>query len=104
MQWIYLIIAGLFEVVWATALKYSNGFTLLIPSVITAVGMAVSVFFLALAMKTMPLGTAYTIWTGIGAVGSFILGIILFHESASFWRIVAVGLILAGLIILKDAH
>ena len=104
MQWIYLFIAGLFEVLWAVAMKYANGFTVLIPSVITIIGMVLSVLFLALAMKTLPLGTAYTIWTGIGAVGAFIAGLILFAESADFWRIFAVVLIVSGLLILKNTH
>ena len=104
MQWIYLFIAGLFEVVWAVSMKYANGFTVLIPSVITIIGMVLSVLFLALAMKTLPLGTAYTIWTGIGAVGAFIAGLILFSESADFWRIFAVVLIVSGLLILKNTH
>ena len=104
MQWIYLFIAGLFEVLWAVAMKYANGFTVLIPSVITIIGMVLSVLFLALAMKTLPLGTAYTIWTGIGAVGAFIAGLILFAESADFWRIFAVVLIVSGLVILKNTH
>ena len=104
MQWIYLFIAGLFEVVWAVSMKYANGFTVLIPSVITIIGMVLSVLFLALAMKTLPLGTAYTIWTGIGAVGAFIAGLILFAESADFWRIFAVVLIVSGLLILKNTH
>ena len=104
MQWIYLFIAGLFEVVWAVSMKYANGFTVLIPSVITIIGMVLSVLFLALAMKTLPLGTAYTIWTGIGAVGAFIAGLILFAESADFWRVFAVVLIVSGLVILKNTH
>ena len=104
MQWIYLFVAGIFEVVWAVAMKYSHGFSVFIPSAITIVGMALSVFFLALAMKTLPLGTAYTIWTGIGAVGAFLVGIIAFNESADFWRFFAVFLIVSGLVILKSAH
>lgn len=104
MQWIYLFIAGLFEVAWAVAMKYSNGFSVLMPSVLTIIGMVLSVLFLALAMKTLPLGTAYTIWTGIGAVGAFAVGIIAFNESADFWRVFAVFLIVSGLVILKSTH
>lgn len=104
MQWIYLFIAGLFEVVWAVTMKYSNGFSVLMPSIITLIGMILSVLFLSLAMKTLPLGTAYIIWTGIGALGAFIAGLILFAESADFWRVFAVLLIVSGLIILKNTH
>lgn len=104
MQWIYLFIAGLFEVVWAVAMKYSNGFSVLMPSIITLIGMILSVLFLSLAMKTLPLGTAYIIWTGIGALGAFIASLILFAESADFWRVFAVLLIVSGLVILKNTH
>lgn len=101
MAWIYLVLAGVFEVVWASAMKQSDGFTKLTPSVITIVTMLISFGLLAVAMKSLPLGTAYAIWTGIGAVGAFCVGIFLLGEAASLFRIVSVGLILAGLIGLK---
>ncbi|SFB13262.1 MULTISPECIES: quaternary ammonium compound efflux SMR transporter SugE [unclassified Bacillus (in: firmicutes)] len=101
MAWVYLLIAGIFEVVWAIGLKYSNGFSKLYPSVITVVGMAISFYFLALATKTLPIGTAYAIWTGIGAVGAVILGMILFNEPKDLMRIMFVTFILVGIIGLK---
>ncbi|AJP57956.1 molecular chaperone [Pandoraea vervacti] len=101
MAWILLVFAGLLEVAWAVGLKYTQGFSRLIPSVFTIVSMIGSVWLLALAVRTLPLGTAYAIWTGIGAVGAFVLGIVLFGESASAARIASVTLILAGLVGLK---
>lgn len=101
MAWIYLIIAGIFEVIWAIGLKYTEGFTKLIPSVITGLGMAISFYFLSMAVKSLPIGTAYAIWTGIGAAGAVILGIILFGEPKSFMRLMFVGFILIGIIGLK---
>lgn len=101
MPWIFLLIAGVFEVVWAFALKESQGFTKLWPSVITIVGMLISFGFLALAMRHLPLGTAYAIWTGIGAVGAFLVGVFVLHEPASVMRVGAVGLIVSGLILMK---
>jgi quaternary ammonium compound-resistance protein SugE len=101
MAWIYLIIAGIFEIVWAIGLKYTEGFSKLWPSVITGVGMAISFYFLSMAVKTLPIGTAYAIWTGIGAAGAVILGIILFGEPKSFMRLMFVGFILIGIIGLK---
>ena len=101
MAWIILFLAGLAEIVWAVGLKYSEGFTRLWPSVITCVGMAISIWLLALAMRTLPLGTAYAVWTGIGAVGSFIAGILLLGETLSVARIASVSLIVLGLIGLK---
>ncbi|CFQ60462.1 quaternary ammonium compound-resistance protein SugE [Yersinia frederiksenii] len=103
MAWIILVIAGLLEVIWAIGLKYSHGFTRLTPSIVTLVAMAASVFLLAYAMKTLPAGTAYAVWTGIGAVGTAILGIMLLGESASLARVFSLGLILAGIIGLKLA-
>lgn len=103
MAWIYLLIAGVFEVVWAMALKYSQGFTKLVPSLITLTGMLVSFYFLALATKTLPIGTAYAVWTGIGAVGAVLLGIVLFHEPLNLGRLIFLGLILAGIVGLKLA-
>lgn len=101
MAWIILVLAGLFEVAWAVGLKYTDGFTRLLPSVTTLAAMAVSVGLLALAVKTLPLSTAYAIWTGIGAVGAVILGIVLFHESASPARLACLALIIVGIIGLK---
>ncbi|BET64009.1 quaternary ammonium compound efflux SMR transporter SugE [Yersinia pseudotuberculosis] len=103
MAWIILVIAGLLEVIWAIGLKYSHGFSRLTPSIITLVAMAASVFLLAYAMKSLPAGTAYAVWAGIGAVGTAILGIVLLGESASLARILSLGLILAGIIGLKLA-
>lgn len=101
MAWIVLFIAGLLEVVWAIGLKYSHGFTRLTPSIITLVAMGASFFLLANAMKTLPMGTAYAVWTGIGAVGAAVTGIILMGESASVMRIVSLCLIICGIIGLK---
>ena len=93
MAWIYLFIAGLFEIGWAVGLKYTDGFTKLWPSVITIIGMILSFYFLSSAVKTIPIGTGYAIWTGIGAVGTAILGIFLFGESKEFIRIFFIMLI-----------
>ena len=101
MAWIYLGIAGLLEVLWATTMKQSEGFTRLWPTIFTAVAMAGSVWLLAIAMRTLPLGTTYAIWTGIGAVGAFVVGIILMGEAATFGRIASVALIITGMIGLK---
>ncbi|BDD93788.1 quaternary ammonium compound efflux SMR transporter SugE [Pandoraea sp. XJJ-1] len=101
MAWMLLVIAGLLEVAWAVGLKYTQGFSRLWPSVFTIGAMIGSVWLLALAVRSLPLGTAYAIWTGIGAVGAFVLGIMLFGESASAARIASVTLILAGLVGLK---
>ena len=101
MSWLYLFLAGLFEVAWAIGLKYTDGFTRLWPSVGTVVAMVASVVLLAWAMKTLPVGTAYAVWTGIGAVGTVILGIALFGEAATLARLACVGLIVAGIVGLK---
>ncbi len=101
--WVYLLVAGLFEVVWAIGLKYTEGWTRLWPSVGTVLAMSVSVFFLSLAMRELPVGTSYAVWTGIGAVGTVILGIILFAEPATAIRLGCVALILTGIIGLKLA-
>ncbi len=101
MHWLFLIIAGIFETCWAVSLKYSQGFTKPIPSVITVAGMIASFYFLSMALKHLPLGTAYAIWTGIGIVGTLILGIVLFHESISIPQILCVSLIVVGIIGLK---
>ena len=103
MPWIYLLIAGIFEVIWAYALKQSYGFSRLIPSLITLFAMAISIWLLALAMRTIPLGTAYLIWTGIGAVGAFLTGVILLAEPINLARLTAVILIISGLIVMKLA-
>ncbi|GAB3752478.1 quaternary ammonium compound efflux SMR transporter SugE [Spirosoma pomorum] len=101
MSWIYLVVAGLLEVVWAYFMKQSEGFTRLIPSLITVVAMMASFGLLALAMRTLPLGTSYVIWTGIGAVGAFIVGILLLGEPMNATRLLAALLIVAGLILMK---
>ncbi|MFH5833378.1 quaternary ammonium compound efflux SMR transporter SugE [Halalkalibaculum sp. DA3122] len=101
MAWFYLIIAGLFEIVWAVGLKYSEGFTRLYPSIGTVIAMVISFYFLAQGLKVIPVGTAYAVWTGIGAVGTAILGMILFDESRDLLRISCILLIIAGIIGLK---
>ena len=101
MSWIILFFAGLFEVGWAVGLKYTDGFTRPLPTALTVAAMAVSLGLLGLAMKELPLGTAYAVWTGVGAVGTVIAGIILFGESMAFMRLASVALIIAGLIGLK---
>lgn len=101
MAWFMLIVAGLFEVVWAFSMKQSHGFTRFIPSLITIVGMLISFALLALSMRTLPLGTAYTIWTGIGAVGAFVAGIAFLGEQLNFMRICAAALIVGGLVLMK---
>jgi quaternary ammonium compound-resistance protein SugE len=103
MAWIVLLFAGFLEVVWAVAMKQSHGFTRLVPSIVTIVGMIGSVVFLALAMRTLPLGTAYTVWTGIGAVGAFVVGILFLGEGAGALRLTAATLIVAGLVLMKLA-
>lgn len=101
MAWIYLVFAGLLEIVWAFSMKQSVGFTRLTPSVITIVAMIASFALLSAAMKSLPLGTAYTIWTGIGAVGAFVVGIAILGEPASAARIIAAVLIISGLVLMK---
>ena len=103
MAWAILILAGLFEVGWAIGLKYTEGFTRLWPSAWTLAAMAISVWLLAIAMKSLPVGTAYSVWVGVGAVGTVILGIVLFNEPADIARIGSVALIIAGIIGLKLA-
>jgi len=99
--WIYLFIAGLLEVVWAFSMKQSEGFSRLGPSVVTLVAMLGSFWLLAAAMRTIPLGSAYTIWTGIGAVGAFLVGITLLNEPVNAMRIAAATLIVSGLVLMK---
>ena len=101
MAWFLLLVAGLLEVVWAFSMKRSEGFSKLTPSLITVVAMIASFALLARAMRDLPLGTAYTIWTGIGAVGAFVLGIVALGEEATPMRIVAAALIVAGLVLMK---
>jgi quaternary ammonium compound-resistance protein SugE len=101
MAWVYLIFAGLCEIGWAIGLKYTDGFRRLWPSVWTVAVMLLSFWTLAQAMKTLPVGTAYAIWTGIGAVGTAILGIVLFHESRDVMRIMCIGVIISGIVGLK---
>ncbi|ENZ8452464.1 quaternary ammonium compound efflux SMR transporter SugE [Escherichia coli] len=101
MPWIILVIAGLLEVVWAVGLKYTHGFSRLTPSVITVMAMIVSMALLAWAMKSLPVGTAYAVWTGIGAVGAAITGIVLLGESANPMRLASLALIVLGIIGLK---
>lgn len=101
MSWIILFIAGLLEVVWAIGLKYTHGFTRLTPSIITVSAMIISIVLLSWAMRSLPVGTAYAVWTGVGAVGAAITGILLLGESASLARIASLALIVAGIIGLK---
>ncbi len=101
MAWVYLIVAGLFECAWAIGLKYTDGFTRLYPSLLTATAMVISFWLLSLAMKTIPIGTAYAIWTGIGAVGVAVVGMTLFGESREILRILCLLLIVAGIVGLK---
>ncbi len=101
MPWVQLVIAGLLEVVWAYFMKKSAGLTLLVPSIICIVTMVASVALLSLSMRSLPLGTAYTVWTGIGAVGAFTLGVVMLGEAASPMRIGAAVLIVAGIILMK---
>jgi len=101
MAWIYLFVAGLLEVVWAYSMKLSDGFSRPIPATVTIVAMIMSFSLLALAMRSLPLGTAYTVWTGIGAVGAFILGVVLLGEALTAMRVVAAALIVGGLVLMK---
>ncbi len=101
MAWVILVLAGIFEVVWAYSMKLSIGFTKLGPSLITLLFMLLSFGLLAYAMRTLPLGTAYTIWTGIGAIGAFLVGIFILGEAASPMRILAALLIISGLVLMK---
>ena len=101
MAWIFLTIAGVFEIAWAIGIKYTQGFTRLWPSVLTIAAMVVSFYFLAKSLKTIPVGTGYAVWTGIGAVGTALFGMILLGESREIPRILCVGLIVAGVIGLK---
>ena len=101
MAWAILILAGIFEVIWAYSMKLSDGFTKLTPSVVTIIFMILSVVLLSISMKTLPLGTAYTIWTGIGAIGSFVIGIMVLNEPMTAMRMIAAVLIVSGLVLMK---
>ena len=101
MAWVYLLVAGLAEVAWAAGLKYAEGFTRLWPSVATIAAMIVSLFLLSQALKTLPLGTAYAVWTGIGAVGTVVVGMLLFGEQRDWPRLLCITLILSGIVGLK---
>lgn len=103
MNWIILILAGLFEIGWAIGLKYTEGFTRPLPTVLTVAAMVVSLWLLGIAVKTLPVGTAYAVWVGVGAVGTAILGIALLGESANAGRLISLALILVGIIGLKLA-
>lgn len=101
MAWLILLIAGLFEIGWAIGLKYTDGFSRLVPTVLTGTAMLISIVLLGIALKTLPVGTGYAVWTGIGAVGTAILGIFLLGESTDIARLASIGLIVAGIIGLK---
>jgi quaternary ammonium compound-resistance protein SugE len=101
MSWIYLFFAGLFEVGWAVGLKYTEGFTKFWPSLLTVISMIISITLLSFALKTLPVGTAYAVWTGIGAVGTVILGVYLFNEPATVAKFLCISLILMGIVGLK---
>lgn len=101
MAWVYLAVAGLLEVVWAIGLKYTEGFTKLGPTAITVTAMVASVVLLGIALRELPVGTGYAIWTGIGTIGTALLGIMLFHEPATALRLASIGLIVAGIVGLK---
>ncbi len=103
MAWVVLFVAGLMEVGWAIGLKYTEGFSKPIPSILTLIAMTISVVLLAIALKTLPVGTGYAVWTGIGAVGTAILGIVLFGDPATTARLACIGLIVAGIVGLKLA-
>jgi len=104
MSWIYLVIAGLFECGWAIGIKYTDGFTKVVPTILTLLAMTISFWLLSVAMKTIPVGTAYAVWTGIGTIGVAILGMILFGESKEILRIISLLLIIVGIIGLKLVH
>jgi quaternary ammonium compound-resistance protein SugE len=104
MDWLFLIVAGLLEIVWAVGLKYTDGFTKLVPSIITAMAMIVSFVFLSLALRTIPIGTGYAIWTGIGATGTLIFGMWFLGESKDPIRVVCVVVIISCIVLLKITH
>lgn len=104
MAWIWLLLAGAAEIVFAASLKYNEGFTKLYPSLVTVVSGGASFYLLMLAIKILPVGTAYAVWTGIGAVGAAILGMVLFKESTDVWRLLSIALVVAGIVGLKLSH
>ena len=101
MAWVYLSVAGILEIIWAAAMKHSEGVTRLGPSAVTLAAMVASVVLLSISMKTLPLGTAYSVWTGIGAAGAFLFGIVMLGEQASVGRILAAALIVSGIVLMK---
>lgn len=101
MAWLLLILAGLLEILWAFTMKQSDGFTRLTPTIVTLVAMVASFALLSISMKTLPLGTAYTVWTGIGAVGAFIVGVMVLGESVTLMRVTAAALIVGGILMMK---
>ena len=101
MAWAILIVAGIFEIIWAYSMKMSEGFTKLTPSIVTIIFMILSVVLLSISMRSLPLGTAYTVWTGIGAIGSFVVGILILNEPMTAMRMIAAVLIVSGLILMK---
>jgi quaternary ammonium compound-resistance protein SugE len=101
MAWVYLLLAGVLEVIWAYSMKLSDGFSRPMPSIVMIVAMIGSIALLALSMRTLPLGTSYMIWTGIGAVGAFVMGVVFLGEAVTAMRLVAAGLIVAGLVLMK---
>ncbi|ENW08974.1 MULTISPECIES: DMT family transporter [Acinetobacter] len=101
MAWAILIVAGIFEIIWAYSMKMSEGFTKLTPSIVTIVFMILSVVLLSISMRSLPLGTAYTVWTGIGAIGSFVVGILVLNEPMTAMRMIAAVLIVSGLVLMK---
>jgi len=104
LPWVYLIFAGFFEVVWAFAMKQSEGFTRLTPTLITVVAMMASLGLLGLAMRSLPLGTSYTVWTGIGAIGAFVAGVVLLGEALTPLRLAAALLIVSGIVLMRVSH
>jgi quaternary ammonium compound-resistance protein SugE len=103
MAWLLIVIAGVFEIAWAVGLKYSDGFSRLVPSVLTVGAMAASIICLGIAVKSLPVGTAYAVWTGIGAAGTAVLGMYLFQEPATVLRLGSIALVIAGIVGLKLA-
>ncbi len=101
MKWINLILAGIFEITWAVAMNFSEGFSKIVPSIITAVGYIASALFLSMALKELPLGTAYAMWTGAGIIGTTVLGVLLFHEQLTFPQVICLILIVTGIVGLK---
>ncbi|WP_395463109.1 DMT family transporter [Wolbachia endosymbiont of Cantharis cryptica] len=101
MAWLYLLLAGLFEIVWTTALKYSNGFTRIVPVIVVLVSGFISLYLLSLAIKYIPLGTSYAVWTGIGSIGAAIIGIMFFNDPVNFGRLFSLALVVLGIVGLK---